>query len=146
MALDLAGLDGVPVVGYGSIQYLAAEMGVAPDSLVKPSPIQALAAIYAALSGDVYKSLFWAKDFTQIYRTASQDPSLPPEMEIHIFEDSPIGIQACCRAADLLGAAGHKVNIKAWGIATNEDKIKALEAEGAAVYPDVNQVIRIALS
>jgi hypothetical protein len=67
------------------------------------------------------------------------------ELVIHVFEDSPIGIQSVRQAADLIGKTGPGVQVRAWGIASQPDKIKALEQAGAYVMDSVNQAIPAAL-
>jgi hypothetical protein len=145
MAMDLTGIGRIPVVGFGTIQFLSEKIGVLPDSMIKPSPVQALAAIAAACGGEMAAALDWAaaKVFENGQSPAGQ--TIPTRFTLHIFEDSAIGIQACQRATAILQRNGIDAAIKAWGIACNPDKIKALEAVGARIFPDVNQAIAEAL-
>ena len=146
MAIQLTGLDGIPVVGFGTIQFLARKIGTSPDSLIKPSPVQALTAIMAAFGETMIRSLEWAAA-NSIDGGDHQDASqLPSRFTLNIFEDSAKGIQACQQAAFILRQKGCEATVKAWGIARNQDKIKALEAVGAQVFPDVNQAIQAAFS
>ena len=48
---ELAGLGGVPVMGFGKLDWWARQVGRAGSQLVKPSPVHTLAAIGAARSG-----------------------------------------------------------------------------------------------
>jgi len=145
MALGQTGLGNIPMVGLGSIQYLAGQLGVPADNFVKPSPVQALAGLGAALGFGIQESLLWAA-------ACGSDPfqkevklKIPFRLNLHIFEDSTIGIVACQRAVLLLEKAGYAVSLHSWGIASNPDKIRALKAVGAIVFPDVNQAVGAAL-
>lgn len=144
MALALTGLDHLRIIGYGTMQYLARKLGVMPDSLVKPSPVQALAAIAAAFGQDVTSALDWSAGVCGFSSNHKQAVDLPGRFTIHIFEDSSIGIQACLQAARLLGNSGVAVDVKAWGIATNVDKVHALTSAGAAIFEDIHGAIQAA--
>ena len=144
MAMGLPGLGGIPVVGCGAIQFLAGKLGVLPDSLVKPSPVQALAAIAAACGEDMLQALDWAAAKVFAHGSYPAEPHIPARFILHIFEDSAIGIQACQGAAVVLRQNGVDATVRAWGIARNPDKIKALEAVEAKVFPDVNPAIEAA--
>ena len=65
----------------------------------------------------------------------------PPRIEAHIFEDSPIGVQALQAGRAVLKRHGVELNLHTWGIATNPDKRRALEALGAPVFVDINQAL-----
>jgi len=149
MAQVIVGLEPLPLVGYGGLRHLSERLGLHPDTLVKPSAAQALAAVGAALGAPVWQSLRWA--YAMLARS---EPTLPPlpgnppaeirlpaALTIHIFEDSPIGILAGQRAAEILTGVGCTVKLRAWGIASHPAKIKALESVGAAVCPDINAAV-----
>ncbi|HNT54485.1 MAG TPA: hypothetical protein PKG95_07220 [Anaerolineaceae bacterium] len=149
MAQVLAGLEGLPLVGYGGLRHLSERLGLHPDRLVKPSAAQALAAVGAALGAPVWQALRWAYAF--LARTEPDLPPLPGDppaeirlpdaLTIHVFEDSPIGILAARRAVEILADVGYTVRLRAWGIATHPAKIQALTAVGAAVHPDINAAL-----
>jgi hypothetical protein len=144
MALGLTGLGNIPLVGFGSMQYLGGQLGLLADSLVKPSPVQALAALASTLGLETRQSLFWAASVAFGNHQDHGDTPVPQTLDLHIFEDSTIGIVACQKAAELLQRAGHTVRLKKWGIGQNQDKIRALEQVGARVFPDVNQALGVA--
>ena len=52
IALELVGLADIPLIAFGKLEYLAAQRGLDPGALIKPSPVHALAATAAALTGD----------------------------------------------------------------------------------------------
>jgi hypothetical protein len=59
IALELVGLSQLPLIGYGRMVYLADQLDLEPETLLKPSPVQAIAAILAAIRGDEVAAL-WA--------------------------------------------------------------------------------------
>jgi hypothetical protein len=146
MALKLTGLENVSLIGYGTMQYLADLVHTSPDSLIKPSPVQALAAIAFPFNQDEKRVLKWSAAFVGLATDEDWMVDLPARIEVHIFEDSPIGIQASQAAAALLNKNKYTVTVKAWGIATNQDKIRALEAVGATVFPEIHGAIQAAFT
>ncbi len=146
MALSLLGFETVPVMGYGRMVYTGSVYQVDADSLLKPSPFQALAAAMAAWSGSEWEALQWAME---VYSRQADDftanGGLPQKFELHVFEDSAGGIRAANRAAEILRSNGYDVSFFGWGIATVEEKIKALQKTGAPVFDDVNLALNAAL-
>ncbi|MGB9896767.1 hypothetical protein [Thermanaerothrix sp.] len=159
IAVGLIELDGIPVVGHGALTYIAEHLEIHAEQLLKPSPFQALAAIMAALSGDALIGLLWAYQVyakpswgTNSYldllvdKYRSRFPQLPSGLTVHVFEDSPIGIQASRRSTQFLGKLGCWVDLHAWGISRQPAKIQALVEQGAQVFPDVNQALEAVLA
>jgi hypothetical protein len=136
---DLVGLADVPLIGYGEIAWLAGQSGNEADALAKPNPSHALAAIFCALGLPEEISLTASLgDFTDL------DQSLIGKLRgkrITVFEDTPAGIRSVHAAGRLLQKTGIQVEIIAVGIAVSEIKRRALEAEGAQVYPDINTAL-----
>ena len=142
LALDVVGLSAAPLVGYGQVCQLAELSGHSPEEMVKPSPVQALAAIGAALErGDTLPALLGAERLF-FKGDASFYHGLPP-LEVHIFEDAAGGVRAVRQACALLVKAGLEVTVLAWGISANVDKVATLRQAGADIYSDVNQAINI---
>lgn len=143
LALKAVGLSELPSVAWGRLVYQGKKLGKSPDLLLKPAPTQALAGMAAALTGDEVRALDWAAEMM-----ASPTPAetarqmLPESLEVHVFEDSPVGILAVQRAAALLALAGVEVQVRAWGIASgHHEKTEALRALGAEICEDVNQAV-----
>jgi hypothetical protein len=143
----------MPLIGYGRLRYLADQVGVKADAILKPAPVQALAALAAAITGEEWLSLQWAWQVFSSYggdhdafATGAQRSELwrrlPSSFALHVFEDSSIGITAGRRAADILCETGLNVEFHAWGIAEDEGKRQALLAVGAEIFPDVNAALR----
>lgn len=146
MALSLLGFETVPVMGYGRMVYTGSVYGVDADSLVKPSPFQALAAVKAAWSGREWEALQWAmKIYNQEHQNQPANDELPKKFELHVFEDSAGGIRAVKHAAEILRGIGYDVSFFGWGIATVEEKVRALQKTEVPVYEDVNLALNASM-
>ncbi|MDR3577166.1 MAG: hypothetical protein P4L50_25170 [Anaerolineaceae bacterium] len=152
LALEKIGLDNVPLMAYGRMQYLAGQLQIPAASLVKPYPYQALAGIKAAVDGKELMALEWTGT---IYKMMHADTGgikfVEPDnseivqlddLDIHIFEDMPVGIQSTRKAAEMLSGFGIKVSLTAWGIAYDPIMEAVLSSQGAQVYGDINQAIQ----
>ena len=152
LAIEKMDLVNVPLMAYGRMQYLAGQLNVTTASLVKPYPYQALAGIMAALDGHELPALQWTgKIYRMMQQTAvgekmnSSDLTeigLLDDLDIHIFEDMPVGIQSTRKAAELLTAFGINVRLTAWGIAYDQLMEAVLNAQGAQVYSDINLAVQ----
>ena len=141
MARDVLGLNGVPLIGRGHVRWLARRVGEPLVRLVKPFPVQALAAIAAAASGSEADALLAAH---QLYRGGELRGPLAEleESEIHVFEDTRNGLAAFERAYQVLRSAGGRVQLHSWGISGGiAAKGEALRAAGATVFQNVNQAL-----
>jgi hypothetical protein len=140
-AKSLTGLN-IPLIGYGKLQYIGNQYGLLPDELLKPSPFQALAAIFSAFFHDELFSLekaiqiLYSPDKNQFANII--DKKFPKEFDLHIFEDSFIGIKSCEHAVEILKNYGFMISIYRWGISQEPEKRKQLEVRGAIVFNDIN--------
>jgi len=151
IAVEKLGLESLPLISTGRVLPLADASGRPFESLVKPAPVQALAAIAAAWTQAEWPALQWAlsifenaerKSLGSSIPAESRLPvSLPQQFELHIFEDSAGGILAGKKAARLLIEAGFRVHLFAWGIGSHPDKVKRLQEAGAKIYPDINTAL-----
>jgi len=145
MARELVGLDIYPLIGLGSVRWLAGEVDKAVNQLVKPSPVQALAAIGAAARGRESVALKAA------YALVAEGKLQPPLSElgtttVHIFEDTVSGIGAVEQAVELLQQAGCDVKVRAYGIVPKPGT-KALRMKERRIerFPTVNEALAAAL-
>jgi len=149
MALSLVHLDHIPLIGYGRMRYLANQVGVEPDPLLKPSPVQALAAIFASFNGSEWEALLTAYYLVNGENHIDNFPidyfenliGNLPELDIHVFEDTAGGMQAVRNAARILSSNGVKCNTNYWGITRNKEKERALKLVNAAVLPSINEAV-----
>jgi len=139
MGRDLAGMEAVPLIGYGEISWLAARTQNDPDRLAKPNPCHALAAIFLALGLPKEISLT-----ASLGNISSLDQTLVSKLQgktITVFEDTPAGIRSVKEAAGLISESGFQVEVNPIGIAISKIKKSALEAEGARVAADINAAL-----
>lgn len=146
LARELVGLDGLPLIGYGRVRWLAARVGVDADTLVKPSPVQALAAIGAAWSGQEAAALeaAWA-----LHRHGALRAPLAelPAASVHVFEDSVGGIQAVREAVKVLRDYGCALALCEHGITPlSGAKAAAMAEAGVATWRTVNAALDDAMS
>jgi hypothetical protein len=145
LARSLVGADAWPLIGLGRMEWLARRSGEKLEQLIKPSPVQALAAIGAAWSGQETTSLEAA---LALHRDGGLVPPLAdlPQTTVHVFEDSPGGLRAVVRAVGLLREAGLGVEERLFGVAAPvSSKAEALTAEGGLTYPSVDEAVAAAL-
>jgi hypothetical protein len=146
MAQELVGLETWPLVGRGRLRWLARRAGeelgsLELGSLLKPFPVQALAAIGAAWSGQEKAALTAA---LALHRQGKLIPPLADlePVTVHVFEDSPGGLQAVELGVEALRAAGLTISWQPYGIArAGSPKAATLAARGAPVYPSINEAV-----
>jgi len=142
LAQAMVGLEDLPLIGFGRLVWLAQQHGEKAGRLVKPSPVQALAAIGAAYSGQEIAALEAA---FALYSNGELRPPLANlgPTTVHVFEDTPTGLLAVQRAVMALQEAGLAIDWRAYGIASAEDaKAQAIAAQGMAVYPSINEALK----
>ncbi len=142
MAVEMVGLSDLPLIAGGRVIWLAEQTGRYVDGFIKPSPVQALAAIGAALSGGEAAALRAA------YALAENGELVPPldgligeGAHVTVFEDSPSGIHAVRNAVALLREAGASIAFEAVGIAPEGVKRDALAGIVKRVAPDINTAL-----
>jgi hypothetical protein len=149
MALDLVGMETIPLVGYGQMGGLALQLGLTEEALLKPSAYHSMAAIAAAWTGDRSAALTWLTDVyanTAVLGLQTPAGRLPEVADVHIFEDSSIGMAGGKQAVEMLRGLGMTINLHLWGVATHVEKMAALQAVGASIiFPNVNLAVEHAL-
>jgi hypothetical protein len=157
LARSALGLEALPLIGLGRMHWLAQEMDTETARLVKPSPVQALAAIGAAWSGHEARAL---KAAFALYRAGNLKPPLAHlvsedvPIRVSVFEDTVTGLRAVQQAVEILREAGLASALyQPYGIAPQGSaKAKAMEAlqnlSGLSipVYDSVNTAIDAALA
>lgn len=157
MALERVGWPDLMVVGTGQAGEMAWALGVSEDRLTKPAPYHAIAAIAAAWTGNRRAALDWSEQVFYFFekdhpcahavQPLLETPAgaLPEKLDLHIFEDSPSGMQGGRLAAELLAQLGMQVTLSLWGVTDHSEKAAALAALGAQVFPDINKAVGAAL-
>ena len=147
LALQLVGLLEVPLIGYGRIRYLAEKQHVEPETYLKPSPVQGLAAILSAYFEDELFALQAAATLTTDEDISGLWGNLIPRdnLCVHVFEDSPGGVEAVWNAVRILEERGFRVRVRSWGIAAHPEKVAALQKLKVPVLPTLEEAVRQAL-
>lgn len=147
LAAELVGLAGrAPLIGQGRVGWLAWRHGRAAADYIKPSPVQALSAIAAAVSGVETESLRAAVHL--IERGELSGPLIAlRERPVHIviYEDSAGGIRAVQGAVALLQRAGVSASLKGIGVSPQPDKRAALATVADQLVDDVNEGLALVL-
>lgn len=144
LAQTLVGLEGWPLIGMGQLQWLAARCGGQVAQMVKPSPVQALAAIGAAL-GPEAAALEAAWDFHTTGELSGPLADLGATT-VHIFEDTVGGMGGVRGAVEALRIAGADIHWQPYGITpATGAKAEALAAQGILTYRSVNDAVAAAL-
>jgi hypothetical protein len=143
LAAHLLGLDGhVPLIAAGRLAWLAEQTGRQPADYLKPSPVQALAAIGAAVSGTEQAALEAAVALVEHGHLRWPLAALQGcSTRIVVFEDSTGGIEAVRRAVEMLQAAGLSTSCEATGIASEPPKQAALSGVADIVAQDINHAL-----
>jgi hypothetical protein len=147
LAAELVGLAGrVPLIGQGRVGWLAWRHGRAAADYIKPSPVQALSAIAAAVSGAETASLHAAAHLAERGELSGPLAALRDgPLHIVICEDSAGGIRAVQDAVTLLQRAGIAASLSAIGVSPQPDKRAALAAVADHLVDDVNQGLTLVL-
>jgi hypothetical protein len=145
MARSLVKMDAYPLIGLGRMHWLARRENERVEHLVKPSPVQALAAIGAAWSGQEANALEAA---LVLHRDGELRPPLAnlDAATVHVCEDSPGGIDAVNHAVDALQAVGLDIAWQPHGITPAAGpKAEAMATRSVPTYRSINEAILEAL-
>ncbi|HLA45911.1 MAG TPA: hypothetical protein VJZ27_20855, partial [Aggregatilineales bacterium] len=141
IAQRLLGLFDAPLVGYGRMEWIAQQKHVPVGDYVKPSPMQALAAIYSAL---LYDAPGWEESAFELLISDSPPPG--DAFRVIVCEDSTGGIRGVREAVEILRERhGLDITFSAVGIAKAPENIAALEKVADYVAADVNTGLALAL-
>ena len=142
IALDLVGLVDIPLISFGKLQYLGEQRGYDPENLLKPSPVQALAGIAAALTGNEWAALQAACDWHETSKLTGALAELPQSFKVIIVEDTLGGIRSVWAAGEILRDAGLDVTVSAYGLTSGSPaKSAAFEQVGVPYFIDWDALI-----
>lgn len=155
LARELLGFDAsVPLIAGGKMQWLATQKKRSADAYIKPSPVQALAAICAASnSARGQDSAFTEAEIleaaAELYENQMAGPPyLYLYSDVHnqvtVFEDSTGGITAVRNAAAVINddlQDGIRVIDSGIGISDEVSKQAALHQVADVVFPDINAAL-----
>ena len=140
-----AGFDRLPRVASGDLGWHATGLGLDVQSFLKPSPVHMLAGLWRATGDDGGHAVEMA--IRLAYGGGGMEPAWHAfdGARLVLFEDAPKGHTSARRAVEILRSNGVSVDLAAYGIATSPDKIAALTAVDARVFPHVGQALDDAL-
>ena len=142
IALELVGLADIPLIAFGKLEYLAAQRGLDPGALIKPSPVHALAATAAALTGNEWAGLQSAGDWYQTGQLKGVFADLPREFELFVVEDTLGGIRSTQAAGGILRQAGFDVTTHAIGLTSGSaSKVEAFTQAGVPYFENWESLI-----
>ena len=131
-----------PLIATGRVQWLAAKVNVPFESVTKPAPIQALAAIGAAITHEEANSLLAAHALMSRGELIGPLEKLKDRtVNVWIVEDGILGMQATHGAINLLKQNSLDIHAHAIGIAAGGPKAEALAPLSEMVLSNVNAAI-----
>ena len=142
IALELVGLANIPLIAFGKLEYLAAQRGFDAGMLIKPSPVHALAATAAALTGDEWAGLQSAGDWFQTGELNGVFADLPRAFELFVVEDTLGGIRSTQAAGEAFRHAGFDVTVHTIGLTSGSaSKIEAFSQAGIPYFENWESLI-----
>ena len=138
LGAEIVGLSDVPLVGAGSLDWLA-HINNQEDCYYKPHPIHALAAMQAAVGQPIKESMNLALDLIKGGQSKVDDWKVLSGATLFVIEDSKGGLESVKSACQLLGDIGIPIELYLIGVSTQEDKIKSLLEITDQIYADINQ-------
>lgn len=143
LALELVGMADIPLMAFGKLEYIAAQHGLDPAALIKPSPFQALAGALAAWTGDELAALQAAYEWQRTGMLNGCFSELPKSFELLVVEDTLGGIRSTRAAGEILRAAGFDVTVRAFGLTCGiAAKAAAFEQAGVPHFADWEDLMR----
>lgn len=150
LAVQMAHMNGFPLVGMGTMEWLAKTHSRRTEDLTKPNTTQALSALITALKGKCETSIVeagYALDFEQEeLKDSMLEPLLKEPSRVYVFEDTISGITPLKTVESRLQQVGCQIEVIPYGIANSASKSAALAKAAARVYTDVNDAVNDALS
>jgi hypothetical protein len=143
LALELVGLSNIPLIAFGKLEYLASQYGLDPATMVKPSAVQALAAVLAAWTGEEWLALQAANHWRETGLLSGMFDRLPKTFELIVVEDTMGGIYSARSASEILKKAGFDLHVHAMGLTSgNSAKAAAFERAGVSCFQDWGSLIK----
>jgi hypothetical protein len=143
-ALELAGLEDIPMIAHGRLKYLASQHDLDAATLEKPSPFHALAAVLAAWTGDELTALQAANHWYETQSLNGKFVSLPRTFELIVVEDTLGGVRSVLAAGEILKASGFNVTVRPFGLTLgNDTKASAFQKANVPYYSDWESIMEV---
>ena len=140
IGLKLLGLEHLPMIALGQVQWIADVYGERVYDLTKPGPVQALAAMLNAAGVEEKTALSAGYMLWKTGELASEYQVLHGE-SVYVLEDNAAGVRACHAASDLLAKNGINVAVHGLGISNAPTKRSALANVCEALFDDPNAAL-----
>ncbi|MGE5378720.1 MAG: hypothetical protein ACM3XO_27000, partial [Bacteroidota bacterium] len=141
-ALELAGLQNIPMIAFGRLEYLASQHGLDAATLEKPSPFHALAAVLAAWTGEELMALQAANHWYETNSLNGKFVKLPRTFDLIVVEDTLGGIRSVRAAGEILKSSGFDVTVYPIGLTLgNETKASAFQKANVPCYSDWESIV-----
>jgi hypothetical protein len=139
LAVKLLNLGHLPLMAMGRMQWLADRHREPVQALTKPAPVQLLAALGAAVSGEEAPALEAAYAFyrRRVHQSPLADLSHQP-FQVFILEDATPGLQAAVDGLRFLASEAYDVRLRGVGVTRSPAKAEALAPYCETIVPDVN--------
>jgi hypothetical protein len=135
IGLALLGLQDLPLMALGQMQWLADQHGERVYDLTKPAPAQAAAAMLAACGVPAGEALPAAYALCREARLPDAFRRLDGQ-RVRVVEDNAGGVRACLAAAGLLASHGVRIEARGLGVAASAAKRDALARVCERVFED----------
>ncbi|MBS1957089.1 MAG: hypothetical protein JST89_23060 [Cyanobacteria bacterium SZAS-4] len=143
IALESAGMQSLPLIGMGMMEWLGKQHNERTEDLTKPNTTQALAALINTITcgqdvaalNEAYAIDKQNKKPAQTQLTTIRDK----KTTVYVFEDTISGIVPLQKTTQMLRSQGFDLQLEALGIATDPNKRAALEKHCKGVFADVNK-------
>jgi len=145
IGLARLGLSALPFVSMGHLDWLSTHRDLEPQSLLKPSPVHALAALRLA-TGDLIGEALAAAAALELDHQDDGGWRRLDGTQAVVFEDSFRGLQSARGAQQALDRIGFQLSLDLRGVTTLDVKRRALELAGGVVYPDFSSAASDILS
>lgn len=142
LGLELAGLADIPLMSFGKLEFIAAQHGLNPATLMKPAPFHALAGILAAWTGDELSALNAAYEWHTSSKLNGRFSELPKSFELYVIEDTMGGVRATQAAGAILCEAGFEVSTHTLGLTSGiEQKADAFRKADVPFFENWESLI-----
>ncbi len=140
LGAETAGLNQIPVVGFGDMVWLSTKLGQPTQDYIKPSPVHTLAALLQARGISKKEALNSAANLAHKNLIDKVWQKLHGT-NLFVFEDTTTGIKSALAAIELLKRNDIQVNLTLVGIATSKQKRASLLNAGAQLHPDLGHAL-----
>ena len=131
------GLQQLPIIGAGSLVWLAEQKSQPAQAYIKPNPVHALAALQAAIGKPIPMALNLANDLANGSGDIAEWVPIK-DSKIMAFEDSAGGLVSAKKAVQILDQNNIYTDLQLIGVSDQPTKVKPLAQIADQVITDIN--------